>query len=229
MAIYPGRAPGDGAHTGPLDPFGGTAFHGAVGTPVAGVAHPPSPSDGGAKTLATLSIVFAFVFAPVGAVLGHLALSQIKHRPQPGRDRALVGLTLSYVLILFAIVGLLLWAITGQSDSSSPATETTTVPAQTPAPPRATVQTTVVTPAPPTRRTVNVDELRAGDCVEIQQTQPDPNNSDTQLIKIYPVNCDARDGVFRVDVVSASTNSCTDEYLANRANTVFACISKFKG
>ena len=76
---------------------------------------------------------------------------------------------------------------------------------------------------------MNVEDLRAGDCVEIQQTQPDPNNADSQLIKIYPVNCEGRDGVFRVDMVSSSTNPCTDEYLANRTNTIFACITKFKG
>ena len=66
--------------------------------------------------------MFAFVFAPVGAVLGHLALSQIKVGRQQGRDRALVGLTLSYVFILFAVVALVLWAITARGDQSpSPA------------------------------------------------------------------------------------------------------------
>lgn len=218
MAIYPGRVP----DAGPLDPFGGTAFNHVP-------QHGPGPAGGEVKTLATLSIVFAFVFAPVGAVLGHLALYQIKLGRQQGRDRALIGLTLSYVIILFAVVALLLWALTAQR-APSPA------PAPSPAAPVPThvralpdIQTTVVTPAPPARRTVNVEELHSGDCVEIQQTQPDPNNVDTQLIKIYPVNCESRDGVFRVDTISSSTNPCNDEYLTNRANTVVACISKFKG
>ena len=173
--------------------------------------------------------MFAFVFAPVGAVLGHLALSEIKLGRQQGRDRALVALTLSYVFILFAVVGLLLWAVTAHIGSSS----TTVDPATTASPPLSSpipdVQTTVVTPPPPARRTVNVDDLRTGDCVEIQQTQPDPNNADSQLIKIFPVNCEGRDGVFRVDTISSSTNPCTEGYLANRANTIFACISKFEG
>ena len=30
------------------------------------------------NTLATLSLVFAFVFAPAGAILGHLGLAQIR-------------------------------------------------------------------------------------------------------------------------------------------------------
>jgi hypothetical protein len=221
MAIYPGRAP--------LDPFGNINFNGALPAPGQDLHTGPGPSDGDAKTLATLSIVFAFVFAPAGAVLGHLALSRIKHRQQPGRDRALIGVTLSYVFILFAIVALLLWAISAQSGSSSTVIQTASAPTPVHAAPLPDIQTTVVTPAPPNRRTVNVDDLRAGDCVEIQQTQPDPNNAGSQLIKIYPVNCEPRDGVFRVDVVSSSTNPCTDEYLANRLNTVFACITKFKG
>src|ERR1700710_1668092 len=99
MAIYPGRAP--------LDPFGNISFNGALPAPGPELPRGPGPSDSDAKTLATLSIVFAFVFAPVGAVLGHLALSRIKHGKQQGRDRALIGLTLSYVFILFAIVALL--------------------------------------------------------------------------------------------------------------------------
>jgi Domain of unknown function (DUF4190) len=218
-----------GTHSGPLDPFGGPGFTGASPGPDPRLPQPPRPSGTDAKTLATLSIVFAFVFAPVGAVLGHLAISQIKVGRQQGRDRALVGLTLSYVFILFAILGLALWAITARTgQSSSPVQPVTTAAAPLP-PPTADVQTTVVTPAPPVRRTVTVENLRAGDCVEIQQTQPDPNNADSQLIKIYPVNCEGRDGVFRVDMVSSSTNPCSDEYLANRTNTVFACITKFNG
>jgi Domain of unknown function (DUF4190) len=216
-------------HTGPLDPFGGAHFNSALPGPGQGFPHTPGPAERDAKTLATLSIVFAFVFAPVGAVLGHLALSQIKHGKQQGRDRALIGLTLSYVFILFAVVALLLWAINAQSRSSSTTTAAPSAAVPTQAAAIPDIQTTVITPPPPARRTVNVEDLRAGDCVEIQQTQPDPNNADTQLIKIYPVNCEPKDGVFRVDVVSSSTNPCTDEYLANRANTVFACITKFKG
>jgi hypothetical protein len=58
----------NGTHTGPLDPFGGTTFNNAQPAPHPGFPHTPRPPDGDAKTLAALSIVFAFVFAPVGAV-----------------------------------------------------------------------------------------------------------------------------------------------------------------
>jgi hypothetical protein len=61
--------------------------------------------------LAIWSIVFAFVFAPIGAVLGHVALNQIRRGFQRGRDLALVGLTLSYTFTVLAIAGLA-WALT---------------------------------------------------------------------------------------------------------------------
>lgn len=219
----------NGTRTGPLDPFGGPTFSGSQPARGLGLPNTPRPPDADAKTLATLSIVFAFVFAPVGAVLGHVALSQVKHGTRQARDRALVGLSLSYAFILFAVVALLLWAINAQSGLSSTAAQPTASAPPTQAAPIPKVETTVVTRAPPVRRTVSVDELHAGDCVEIQQTKPDPNSADTQLIKIYPVNCQVRDGVFRVDVVSSSTNPCIDEYLANPGTTTVACITKFKG
>jgi Domain of unknown function (DUF4190) len=219
----------NGTHTEQRDPFGGNTFNRAQPAQDPRFPHSPRPPDADATTLATLSIVFAFVFAPVGVVLGHLALSQIKLGRQQGRDRALVGLSLSYAFSLFVVVALLLWTITAHSRSSSTATPSTAAAPSALSAPVPEVETTVVTPAPPVRRTVTVDELHAGDCVEIQQTQPDPNNADGQLIKIYPVNCQVRDGVFHVDVVSSSNNPCGDEYLANPTNTIVACITKFKG
>jgi hypothetical protein len=85
--------------------------------PVGGA--PPNPRARGdeVNTLATLSVVFAIVFAPVGAILGHLGLSQIARTGQRGRDRALVGLTLSYVMIAAAVVSLVVWASLGHDDT----------------------------------------------------------------------------------------------------------------
>lgn len=62
------------------------------------------------NTCATLSLVFAFVFAPVGAILGHLGLARVSRSGERGRNRALVGLTLSYVFIALAVVALITWA-----------------------------------------------------------------------------------------------------------------------
>jgi hypothetical protein len=97
------------------DPFGGDPFAGdpfAVGRPGASASQAPAPTSGQQETntLATLSVVFAFVFAPAGVILGHLALSQIHETGDRGRDRALVGVTLSYVFITVAVVALVVSA-----------------------------------------------------------------------------------------------------------------------
>ena len=87
--------------------------------------HPGRPSQPPlsehTNTLATLSVVFAFVLAPVGAVLGHLALRDIRRRGERGRNRAVVGLTLSYTVTLVAIVGLVIWASIGSTPRASTA------------------------------------------------------------------------------------------------------------
>lgn len=134
------------------------------------------PPSGEANTLATLSVVFAFVLAPAGAVLGHLALSQIKHRPQPGRRRAILGLTFSYVLIVLAVVTLLVWLLLGagrQTDAAS--TTDTLTPSATPS-----VRSTVITPPAQGRLRVSVADLRVGDCVEIQKNEPVPQGALTK-------------------------------------------------
>ena len=70
------------------------------------ISAPPPPPRQKANTFATLSVVFAFLFAPAGAVLGHLGLAQIRRTGQRGHDRALIGLTLSYAFILIAVAAL---------------------------------------------------------------------------------------------------------------------------
>jgi len=214
-----------GGYGGSADPFGTEPFGSSpYGSPTPTTA--PAPS-GEVNTLATLSIVFAFVFAPVGVVLGHLALAQISRRGERGRDRALIGLTLSYVFILFAVAALIVWLIIGGGPKSSPTQATPSRTAVTTPPP--SVSTTVVTAPPPQRPTVTVEDLRAGQCVEVQQFQPDPTKPGSQDVKIYLVRCEVRDGVFQVNLITSSEDQCTVRVLANRADTLFACISEFRG
>jgi Domain of unknown function (DUF4190) len=233
---YGGYSGGQPDPFGP-DPFGGSPRTQGYSPPPVTHSFPPTgpgfppPSGtprGEVNTLATLSIVFAFVFAPAGAALGHVALSQVKQRGQRGRERAIVGLTLSYVIIVLAVIAVVIWLLTANGSESSPvpssATPTTTKAAPPP-PPR----TTVITPPPAQRPTVTVEELRVGNCVEVQQTQPDPSKGpDTNIILIFPVRCEVRDGVFRVDQI-LSTSSCPGQTLFNRQETVFACISNYRG
>lgn len=94
---------------------------------------PEPPSRPRANACATLSLVFAFVFAPAGAILGHLGLAQIRRTGEPGRERALAGLWLSYALITLAVVALAGWATFAAVRSNQAAAPTTTSGA--PAPP----------------------------------------------------------------------------------------------
>jgi eukaryotic-like serine/threonine-protein kinase len=121
-----------------------------------GVQHPPVPPmdrRDEANVLATLSVVFAFVFAPAGAVLGHLGLSQIRRTGERGRDRALVGVTLSYVFITVAVVALIVGAtVTDTAPTRVAAPTTTTAPA-------ATTTTTPPPPPPPTVAPTDLEGL----------------------------------------------------------------------
>ena len=56
----------------------------------------PGPGRG-TNVLAVLSLVFAFVFAPAGIVLGHVAKRQISRTGEEGDQLATWGLILSYV------------------------------------------------------------------------------------------------------------------------------------
>ncbi|HEX7824056.1 MAG TPA: sensor domain-containing protein [Mycobacterium sp.] len=139
------------------DPFGSNPFAndpfaaqsnagGAPNVPPGPAGSPPQSPGREVNTLATLSVVFAFVFAPAGAILGHLGLSQIHRTGQAGRDRALVGLTLSYVVIVVAVVAMTVWTVTGgntetSSTLASSPTKTTVATTTTP--------TTTASPTPP--------------------------------------------------------------------------------
>jgi hypothetical protein len=201
------------------DPFGGAA----VSTSSAPAAAPTGPS-GEVSTLATLTVVFAFVFAPAGLVLGHVALSQIKQHPQPGHRRAVFGLTVSYVLTVLAIVALLAWLLIGigRSNDSATAADTSAPP------PSPSVRSTVVTPPAQSRPKVNVANLKVGDCVEIQKNQPDPNRPNTDQVYIYRARCEIRDGVFQVRQKGTNANECPPgEYLTNEQENIVACFVKY--
>ncbi len=107
-----GAGPGGSSGGDPFDgdPFARDPF--AVGRNDASLSQAPAPTSlrQEINTLATLSVVFAFVFAPAGVILGHLALSQIDETADRGRDRALVGVTLSYVFLTVAVVALVVSA-----------------------------------------------------------------------------------------------------------------------
>jgi hypothetical protein len=84
---------------GPTTSYGqqpGSAQYGQYGQP-GYPAPPPYGQPQGTNIMAILSLVFAFVFSPVGIVLGHIAKKQIKQTGEQGDGLATAGLVLSYV------------------------------------------------------------------------------------------------------------------------------------
>ena len=120
------------------DPLGRVPFESPPVPPPVFIA-PPPPLRPRVNPLATLSLVFAFVFAPAGAILGHLGLAQIRRTGELGRDRAQIGITLSYAFIGLTAVALVAWATfaanraaTNSDRTAAPATTTSTSAPQLP-------------------------------------------------------------------------------------------------
>jgi hypothetical protein len=120
---------GDGSG-GPTGPYGGDPFAADPYPQPPVISAPPRPRHN-ANTFATLSVVFAFLFAPVGVVLGHLGLAQIRRTGQRGHDRALIGLTFSYAFILITVAALVIWAVVGMKPERSSTVATSPPPAAT--------------------------------------------------------------------------------------------------
>jgi hypothetical protein len=165
------------------DPFGGSPF----GYRPPGAPYPPPPPPG-ANTLATLSVVFAVIFAPVGAVLGHVALSQIHRTRQPGRGRAIVGLALSYTVITVAVIAVTVWFVTSPAATPPIAAPTTSSSTASSTPTTTTPTTTTTVPRPlPTAQSLL---LVAGASTPAGTAKP-VALGDTYFISVQPPTCSA--------------------------------------
>ncbi|MCJ0906619.1 DUF4190 domain-containing protein [Rhodococcus sp. ARC_M6] len=97
------------------------------------------------NTLAILAMVFAFLFAPLGIVFGHIARSQIKRTGEQGDGLALAGLILGYIFTGLGILFFILWiaifaAVVDDANSNNnrPSSRALSYSATTPQAPRAT-------------------------------------------------------------------------------------------
>jgi peptidyl-prolyl cis-trans isomerase B (cyclophilin B) len=67
----------------------------------AGYGYPqPQPTN----SMAIVSLVCAFLFAPLGILFGHISLSQIRKTGEEGRGLAIAGLVIGYVITVLSIV-----------------------------------------------------------------------------------------------------------------------------
>jgi eukaryotic-like serine/threonine-protein kinase len=166
----------------------------------------PLPARDEANVLATLSVVFAFVFAPVGAILGHLGLSQIRRTGQRGRDRALVGVTLSYVFITVTVVALVVGSTLTDASPARVAAPTTTTAAAS-----ATTTTTPVPPPPPTVAPADLDGLLPS-LDDVKNITGDRNlKAEAPVHQLEPL--DPKDGSYdRPECAVAIAAGIPDEY-----------------
>jgi Domain of unknown function (DUF4190) len=106
-APYGGQTYGGQTYGG--QPYGGQQYGGQQygGQPYGGQQYPAGgyPQATGTNIMAILSLVFAFVFAPVGIVLGHLAKRQIRQTGEQGSGLATAGLVISYVITGVYVLG----------------------------------------------------------------------------------------------------------------------------
>lgn len=123
------------AYAAPADSWGGPPTPGYAPTANGGpyampYGAPPRRTNGmaigslctsvGAAVLAMATCGLGAFIAPVGAILGHVALNQMKGTDEEGRGMALAGVIVGWVLTGLAVIGLIVViAIIAASDTST--------------------------------------------------------------------------------------------------------------
>lgn len=123
---YPGNNTGFGSNMSePSNPFG-PGVGGQPGQPgqpgQMGQPGQPQfpgymPQTGSSNTLALVSVILSglglltFITAPIGAILGHVSLSQIKKTGQSGRGLALGGVIAGWVITVLWVISLVIFTI----------------------------------------------------------------------------------------------------------------------
>lgn len=160
----------------------------------------PRPTN----VLAVLALVFAFLFAPLGIVFGHIARSQIKRTGEQGDGLALAGLILGYIFtaigILFFIAWIAFWglfatAVSEAADDVRSNTYSYTTPqsyAATPAP-----RITTTTRAPQTTTAPRVTTTASGPL-------PTVTGTDRQGFVSNGPRCNASNPAVAVAITTAS-------------------------
>ena len=176
----------DGGYGGPTGQYDGDWFAADPYPQPPVISAPPPPPRQKTNTFATLSVVFAFLFAPVGAVLGHLGLSQIRRTGQRGHDRALIGLTLSYAFIVIAVVALVIWAVVGREPERSSTVAASPPPATSSAAP----DERLVTAAQLPKLLLSIDEVKqAVNAPNLAKVEDGAGLSGDKGINVTPREC----------------------------------------
>jgi hypothetical protein len=229
--MYPGGSPFEPP---PADPFGAQpeptfAPHGAgsfgQSVPTGAPYGAPPPAD--YNTFAVLSPIFAVVVPPAGVVLAHLALPQIRRTGERGRQAAIAGLVIGYLMCVVLIAALIWWLTSDSGSSSTTASTSSTastyqVPSTTQPSP-----STVTSVAPPTtipRIKLDLATVPIGTCVEIQLRSDEGNDA----LDLFKVGCAHKEGVYTVTARVATNAECRSVYIAAPPDHSFAlCLNPY--
>jgi hypothetical protein len=176
----------NGGYGGPTGQYDGDWFAADPYPQPPVISAPPPPPRPKTNTFATLSLIFAFLFAPAGAVLGHLGLAQIRRTGQRGQDRALIGLTLSYAFILIAVVALVVWMVVGREAQRSPTVEASPPPATS----SPTPEERLVAASQLPKLLLSIDEVKqAVDAPDLAKVEESSGLSGDQGLNVTPREC----------------------------------------
>ena len=111
-------------------PPSGNEWWGQPQQPAPGVYPPMYPPPRPTNSMAIAALVSALVLAPLGIVLGHIALSQIRRSGEEGRGLAMAGLVIGYVsvglILLVLLFGLVMAVWVTNEVDKLPSTTTPT-------------------------------------------------------------------------------------------------------
>ncbi|OBF33252.1 hypothetical protein A5724_19455 [Mycobacterium sp. ACS1612] len=210
----------------PFEPQSADPF----GTPYGDQSAPPSttpfrygPPSADYNTFAVLSPIFAVVVPPAGVVLGHLALPQIRRTGERGRNAAIAGLVIGYLMCVLLIAALIWWLASDSNPGQGIAQSSTpTTPYQAP---RRPSTVTSVAPAPVVPRIkLDLATVPVGTCVEIQLRSDEGNDA----LDLFKVDCAHKEGVYTVTARVSANYECRSVYVAAPRDHSFAlCLNPY--
>jgi peptidyl-prolyl cis-trans isomerase B (cyclophilin B) len=89
----------------------GNDWWGQPPQPAPGFYPPAYPPPRQTNSMAIVALVGALVFAPLGIVFGHIALSQIRRSDEDGKGLAIAGLAIGYILTGLSLLAIVFWVI----------------------------------------------------------------------------------------------------------------------
>lgn len=193
----------------------------------------PQP-QGGTNGLAIAALISAFIVAPVGIVLGHFSLSEIKRNHQKGGPLAIAALVIGYLFTVVGVVALVL-VLTGAIGSGDDE-ESTTAAGKSSTTNESTTETTETTETSTTysypSSTYTYSTTAEPGVTSPPAYTPDPSNTianeirttdvgacihreanGSQLTTFYRTSCGSSAATDRVYLRTDNTSSCNGNWV----------------